>query len=75
LPITRPGISRLYFGSVARKPACGPPKPMGTPNRWAEPTTMSAPHSPGGRSIVSDSMSVLTTTFMPLARAVFARAS
>jgi len=48
---------------------------MGTPNRWAEPTTMSAPHSPGGRSIVSDSMSVLTTTFMPLARAVLARAS
>ena len=33
---------------TARKPACGPPKPRGTPKRWAEPTTTSAPHSPGG---------------------------
>ena len=29
-------------------PACGPPKPIGTPNRWVVPTATSAPNSPGG---------------------------
>ena len=34
---------------TAMKPACGPPKPSGTPKRWDEPTTTSAPISPGER--------------------------
>uniref|UniRef100_A0A0A9G991 AtGLDP1 (Arabidopsis thaliana glycine decarboxylase P-protein 1) n=1 Tax=Arundo donax TaxID=35708 RepID=A0A0A9G991_ARUDO len=38
---------------------------MGTPNRCAEPTAMSAPISPGGRSVVSASRSVAMTTFTP----------
>ena len=49
-PTSRPGIWRLKASLVARKPACGPPKPSGTPKRWAEPTATSAPNSPGGRS-------------------------
>ena len=36
------------LGRVARNAACGPPAPMGSPNRCALPTTMSAPMSPGG---------------------------
>ena len=47
-PIIRPGIERLYSSLVAKNAACGPPKPIGIPKRWVEPTTISAPHSPGG---------------------------
>ena len=47
------------------KPACGPPKPSGTPKRWAEPTTTSAPSSPGGVSRVSASRSAATATIAP----------
>ena len=46
-PTRRPGIARLWASDVAKKAACGPPKPSGTPARWALPTAMSAPHSPG----------------------------
>ena len=42
------GASARIRVRVAMNPACGPPKPSGTPNRCAEPTTMSAPCSPGG---------------------------
>src|SRR5260221_5552966 len=42
------------------KAACGPPAPMGMPKRWVVPTTMSAPHSPGGVIRVSASRSVAT---------------
>ena len=59
-PTSRPGIRRLCASRVARKPACGPPKPSGTPKRCAEPTAMSAPNSPGGRSSVSASKSAAT---------------
>ena len=31
-----------------KKAACGPPNPIGTPKRCAEPTATSAPNSPGG---------------------------
>ncbi len=51
-PTSRPGRLRLYASRVAMNPAWGPPKPSGTPKRWAEPTTTSAPHSPGGVSSV-----------------------
>ena len=49
-PTSRPGSVRLCSSRLARNAACGPPKPSGTPKRCAEPTTMSAPISPGGRS-------------------------
>ena len=48
-------------------PACGPPKPIGTPKRWVEPTTTSAPSSPGGVSSVSASRSAATATRPPRA--------
>jgi hypothetical protein len=43
----RPGIERLCSSRVAKKAACGPPKPIGTPKRCDEPSAMSAPISPG----------------------------
>nr|ACR35864.1 unknown [Zea mays] len=66
-PMIRPGMRRLYSCDVARNAACGPPYPMGTPKRCAEPTAMSAPISPGGRSAVSASRSVAMTTLTPWA--------
>ena len=47
-PTRRPGSARLNSSRVAMNAACGPPKPIGTPKRCVEPTTTSAPHSPGG---------------------------
>lgn len=61
-PMMRPGMRRAYDMDVAMNAACGPPKPIGTPKRWAEPTAMSAPHSPGGWSLTSASGSVAATT-------------
>lgn len=55
--------------------ACGPPNPYGTPNRCAEPTAMSAPDSPGGRSSVSASRSAATTALAPRSRARAIRGS
>lgn len=43
------------------------PYPIGTPKRCAEPKTMSAPHSPGGVSLVRASRSVATHTLTPAA--------
>ena len=62
-----PGRLRLNSSRVAKNAACGPPKPIGTPKRWLEPTTTSAPHSPGGTSSVSASRSVATRTSAPRA--------
>ena len=59
-PTRRPGMWRLKLSRVAMKPACGPPKPIGTPKRCAEPTTMSAPISPGGVSSTRASGSAAT---------------
>ncbi len=64
-PTSRPGISRLSASRVARKAACGPPKPIGTPKRCAEPTTMSAPIAPGGRSSTRASGSAATMASAP----------
>ena len=47
-PMIRPGVWRLYASRVAKNAACGPPNPIGTPKRWALPTTTSAPNAPGG---------------------------
>lgn len=47
------------------KPACGPPKPIGTPKRWVVPTAMSAPSSPGEVSSVRASRSAATVTIAP----------
>ena len=56
-PIMRPGMCLTKAARVAKKPACGPPYPSGTPNRWLVPSAMSQPSSPGGRSSVSASRS------------------
>ncbi len=50
---------------VAKNPACGPPKPIGTPKRWDEPTTISAPISPGGVSSARLSGSAATMAKAP----------
>lgn len=47
------------------KPACGPPKPIGTPKRWVVPTAMSAPSAPGEVSSVRASRSAATVTIAP----------
>jgi hypothetical protein len=44
------GTERLYSSRVAKKAACGPPKPSGMPKRCDEPSAMSAPMAPGERS-------------------------
>ena len=64
-PTRRPGSERRRASRVARKPAWGPPKPIGTPKRCAEPTATSAPSSPGGRAGCSASRSVATTARPP----------
>ncbi|CFW44635.1 Uncharacterised protein [Bordetella pertussis] len=71
-PTRRPGMLRLYASRQAMKPACGPPKPNGTPKRCAEPTAMSAPHCPGGSISASASRSVTQATTAPCACAACA---
>ena len=67
-PTRRPGSERRLSSRTAMNPAWGPPKPSGTPKRCAEPTTTSAPHSPGGASSVSASRSAVTHTVVPAPR-------
>ena len=47
--------------------ACGPPNPIGTPKRWADPTAMSAPTWPGGTPSTQARRSVATTAMPPAA--------
>ena len=61
-PTNLPGIDLSKPARTHRNPACGPPKPIGTPKRCAEPTAMSAPHSPGALSTVSASRSTAAIT-------------
>ena len=61
-PINLPGIPRLKSSRVAKKAACGPPNPMGTPSLCAEPTATSAPNSPGGVNKDNASKSVAMMT-------------
>ena len=64
-PMIRPGSERLYSSRVAKKAACGPPNPIGTPKRWALPITASAPMAPGGVSRTRLSGSAATATSAP----------
>lgn len=66
-PTSRPGNIRSRPRRTARYPACGPPKPIGTPNRWVVPAAMSTPISPGARSSVNASKSAATVTNAPTA--------
>jgi len=61
----RPGILRANAVLVARYAACGPPKPIGTPNRCVEPMAMSASNYPGDFSSVSAKISAAITTSAP----------
>jgi hypothetical protein len=58
---------------VAKKAACGPPYPIGTPKRCVEPSATSAPISPGERRRVRARRSVATTRSAPAAWALAAR--
>ena len=64
-PMMRPGSLRTYASLVAMNAACGPPKPIGTPKRWALPTAMSAPHDAGDARATSASGSHAATTSAP----------
>ena len=66
-PTRRPGSARANSSFVAMKPACGPPKPMGTPKRCIEPTAMSAPMSAGLVTSTIESGSATTTARPPAA--------
>ena len=46
-PDESPGQAAFKPDRTDMNPAWGPPKPIGTPKRCAEPTTMSAPSAPG----------------------------
>ncbi len=60
-PMIRPGKLRLYWSRAAKNAACGPPYPMGTPNRCELPTATSAPMAPGDFNKASAMGSVATT--------------
>ena len=64
-PTMRPGIARAADSRAVRKAACGPPNPIGTPKRCAEPIAMSAPSSPGGVARTHANGSVATTASPP----------
>ncbi|CAB4845371.1 unannotated protein [freshwater metagenome] len=66
-PTRRPGIERSKPARTPMNPACGPPNPIGTPKRWAEPTTTSAPSEPGDLRRVSASKSAATIAIPPAA--------
>ena len=61
-PMIRPGMVRLKSSLVAKKAACGPPNPIGTPSLCEDPMATSAPNSPGGVNRVSDKRSVAIIT-------------
>ena len=60
-PIILPGTCLLKLSFVAKYPALGPPKPIGTPKRCVEPTAQSAPNSPGGFNNAKLKTSAATT--------------
>ncbi len=68
-PTNLPGRDRSKPSRTARKPACGPPNPIGTPNLCAEPIAISAPHSPGDliRVRANKSVAMITNVFFALA--------
>ena len=64
-PMMRPATERLCSSRVAKKAACGPPKPIGMPKRCDEPSAMSAPISPGDLSRTSAIRSEATAVTPP----------
>ena len=64
-PISRPGMLRMFLSRAAKKAACGPPNPIGTPNLCELPMTTSAPNSPGGLSKTRLIGSDATVTMAP----------
>ena len=56
-------MARLNSSLVAKKAACGPPYPIGIPNRCEFPTTISAPISPGGFKTVKANKSEIKIAF------------
>ena len=66
-PTRRPGKLLAYACVVAMNAAWGPPKAIGTPNRCADPTAMSAPNSPGDVKRTQAKRSVTTTVIPPSA--------
>ena len=64
-PMMRPGRARAARSSTAMNAACGPPNPIGTPNRCADPMAMSAPSAPGGVVSTHARRSVATTAMPP----------
>jgi hypothetical protein len=56
------GNFALIFFVSGKKSSMGTAYPMGIPNRWALPTTISAPHSPGGFNNAKLKMSAATAT-------------
>lgn len=56
---------RLNCSVQAKKAACGPPKPRGTPKRCALPSDMSHPNSFGLFNKHNDNKSVAQTTKVP----------
>lgn len=63
-PIILPGISRLKKSLAAKKAACGPPYPSGTPKRCEFPNAISAPISFGLFNKHSDNISVAQTAIV-----------
>ena len=69
-PISLPGTIRANSSRVARKAACGPPNPIGTPKRCELPTAISAPMSAGVLIKASANTSQATIVNTPLAFAL-----
>ena len=65
-PINLPGKDLDKSSLTAINPACGPPKPSGTPNLCALPTAISTPKDPGSSIKVNANKSVVVTTTNPL---------
>ena len=66
----RPGTIRLNSSRVAKNAACGPPKPIGTPNLCELPIAISAPISAGVFRIVKAKISQAIIVSTPLSLAL-----
>ena len=64
-PINLPGSDLERSSLTAINPACGPPKPSGTPNLCALPTAISTPNDPGSSISVNANKSVAVITTNP----------
>jgi len=64
-PTKRPGSVRAIDSVVAMYAAWGPPNPIGTPNRWADPIAMSAPREAADATRTLARGSVASTAIAP----------